>query len=59
MGAKAPTARKENKDLRESHQLGMPEIELRMGVIDGTGRSTDPEIRAAMADLDRRLEDTA
>jgi hypothetical protein len=60
VGAKAPTARKEHKDLRESdQQLGMPEIELRMGVIEGAGRSTDPEIRAAMAELDQRLEGTA
>ena len=57
MGAKAPTARKENRDLRSTEQLGMPEIELR--VVPGGQPSTDPTIRAAIADMVQHLEDTA
>ena len=59
VGAKAPTTRKENNDLNSSEQLGMPEIELRMGVVEGAPRSTDPTIRSAIDELDRRLEETA
>ena len=52
------TTRRENKDLSSSEQLGIPEIELRMSVIQGE-RSSDPVIRAAVDELKQRLEETA